>query len=165
MLVRVPAPRYKVGKGLSVDEVKRLLKAAEGHRLHPLYLVAATMGLRRGELLGLRWVDLDLDRGTWRPDKTAQRVGGKLRLQDTKTEDSDGVLPLPEVTWLTLSTTRSDRRPSAPASATGGRITGSCSRPRSARLWSRATSTVTSTVSGDAPGCRMSGYMIFGTRW
>jgi integrase len=102
MLVRVQAPRYKVGKGLSVDQVKTLLKAAEGHRLHPLYLVAATMGLRRGELLGLRWVDLDLDRGTWRPDKTAQRVGGKLRLQDTKTEDSDSVLPLPEVTWLTL---------------------------------------------------------------
>jgi integrase len=102
MLVKVKAPRYKVGKGLTVDQVRLLLRAAEGHRLHPLYVVAATMGLRRGELLGLRWADLDLDRGTWLPDKTTQRIAGALVLQDTKTEDSDGVLPLPELTWVTL---------------------------------------------------------------
>jgi hypothetical protein len=30
------------------------------------------------------------------------RVAGELRLQDTKTEESDSVLPLPEVTWVTL---------------------------------------------------------------
>ena len=102
MLVRVPAPRYKVGKGLTVDQVRTLLAAAEGHRLYPLYVVAATMGLRRGELLRMRWPDLDLDRGAWTPDKTIQRVGGKLVMQDTKTEDSDGALPLPELTWVTL---------------------------------------------------------------
>jgi integrase len=101
-LVQVPAPRYKVGKGLTVDQVRALLKAAEGHRLYPLYLVAATMGLRRGELLGMRWADLDLDRGTWTPDKTVQRVGGELVMQDTKSDDSDNVLPLPEITWITL---------------------------------------------------------------
>ncbi|MGI5237007.1 tyrosine-type recombinase/integrase [Dactylosporangium sp. CA-139066] len=102
MLVKVKAPRYKVGRGLSVDQVRTLLKTVEGHRLYPLYVVAATMGLRRGELLGLRWADLDLNRGTWLPDKTAQRVAGGLVLQDTKTEGSDGLLPLPELTWLTL---------------------------------------------------------------
>ena len=64
--------------------------------------VRTPAGSRRGELLGLRWVDLDLDRGTWRPAKQVQRVAGELRLRETKTEDSDGVLPLPEVTWLTL---------------------------------------------------------------
>jgi integrase len=101
-LVRVPAPRYKVGKGLTVDQVRTLLRAADGHRPYPLYLVAATMGLRRGELLGMRWQDLGLDAGTLRTEKTVQRVGGELRLQDTKTEESDSVLPLPEVTWVTL---------------------------------------------------------------
>ncbi|MFY1696329.1 MULTISPECIES: hypothetical protein [unclassified Solwaraspora] len=44
----------KVGKGLSVEQVRGLLKAAEGHLLYALYVVAATMGFRRGELLGLR---------------------------------------------------------------------------------------------------------------
>lgn len=101
-LVRVPSPRYKVGKGLSVEQVRKLLDAAEGHRLHPLYVVAATLGLRRGELLGLRWSDLDLDTGTAAIGQTVQRAGGKLQLQDTKTEDSDSVLPLPDWTWLVL---------------------------------------------------------------
>jgi len=101
-LVRVPSPRYKVGKGLSVDQVRQLLHAAEGHRLHPLFVVAATMGLRRGELIGLRWADIDLDRGTLRVQQTVQRVAGTLYLLDAKTEDSEGVLPLPEWTWLAL---------------------------------------------------------------
>ncbi|MEU0150339.1 tyrosine-type recombinase/integrase [Micromonospora fulviviridis] len=101
-LVRVPSPRYRVGKGLSVDQVRKLLAAAEGHRLYPLYIVAATLGLRRGELLGLRWSDLDLDSGTAAIGQTVQRAGGKLRLQDTKTEDSDSLLPLPDWTWLVL---------------------------------------------------------------
>jgi integrase len=101
-LVRIPSPRYKVGKGLSVDQVRKLLATAQGHRLHPLWVVAATMGLRRGELLGLRWSDVDLDDGTLRVHQTVQRVAGQLHLLDAKTEDSEAVLPLPEVTWLTL---------------------------------------------------------------
>lgn len=101
-LVRVTSPRYKVGKGLSVDQVKALLRAVKNHRLYALYVVAATMGLRRGELLGLRWVDLDLDEGTLRVEKTVQRSGGELRIQDTKTESSEGVLPLPEMTRQAL---------------------------------------------------------------
>jgi integrase len=65
-------------------------------------IVAATMGLRRGELLGLRWVDLDLAKGTLRIEKTVQRAGGKLHIQDAKTESSESVLPLPEITRRTL---------------------------------------------------------------
>lgn len=101
-LVRVPSPRYKVGKGLSVEQVRKILDASTGHRLHALYIVAATMGLRRGELVGLRWSDLDLDEGTLRVQQTVQRVAGKLHVLDAKTEDSEAMLPLPEVTWLTL---------------------------------------------------------------
>ncbi|MGN9808903.1 site-specific integrase [Micromonospora sp. BQ11] len=93
-------PRYRVGKGLSVEQVRKLLAASEGHRLHALYLVAATLGLRRGELLGLRWSELDT--GTAAIGQTVQRAGGKLHLQDTKTEDSDSVLPLPDWTWVAL---------------------------------------------------------------
>ncbi|MEV4534661.1 tyrosine-type recombinase/integrase [Asanoa sp. NPDC049518] len=101
-LVRVPSPRYRVGKGLTVDQARAVLAAAEGHRLYALYVVAATMGLRRGELLGLRWSDLDLDEGTMTIAQTVQRVGGVLLLQGTKTEDSESVLPLPEWTWIVL---------------------------------------------------------------
>ena len=37
------------------------LRAASSHRLHTLYVLALYLGLRRGELLGLRWEDVDLD--------------------------------------------------------------------------------------------------------
>jgi integrase len=49
---------------LSPDQVKALLEAASESRLEALYVVAVRTGLRRGELLGLRWDDIDLDAGT-----------------------------------------------------------------------------------------------------
>ena len=41
-----------------------MLEAASGNRFEALYVVAIHTGLRRGELLGLRWTDVDLDAGT-----------------------------------------------------------------------------------------------------
>ncbi|MFD0783599.1 tyrosine-type recombinase/integrase [Micromonospora azadirachtae] len=51
-------------RALGVDEAKRLLDALRGHRLEALYVCALTVGLRRGELLGLAWSDIDFDAGT-----------------------------------------------------------------------------------------------------
>ena len=45
---------------LNPEEARRLLKAARGDRLEALFLVALTCGLRQGELLALRWEDVDL---------------------------------------------------------------------------------------------------------
>ncbi|MEU1809368.1 tyrosine-type recombinase/integrase [Micromonospora aurantiaca (nom. illeg.)] len=47
-------------------------------------------------------VGVDLDQGTLRVQQTVQRVAGTLHVLDAKTEDSEAVLPLPEVTWLSL---------------------------------------------------------------
>jgi integrase len=44
--------------------VRTLLDTVSGDRLEALYVVAVTAGLRRGELQGLRWDDLDLEAGT-----------------------------------------------------------------------------------------------------
>ncbi len=101
-LVKIPTPRYKVGKGLSVKETKRLLAAAEDTRLYAVYVLAATLGLRRGELLGLRWQDVDFGEETLQPLKTLQRVDGELVLDDTKTEASDSTIPLPAITKRAL---------------------------------------------------------------
>lgn len=57
------------GKTLSIEEAKRFLEAARGNRLEALYVLAVTCGLRQGELLGLGWEDVNLERGTvfvWR---------------------------------------------------------------------------------------------------
>jgi integrase len=101
-LVQIPAPRYKIGKGLPVSDVKRILAEAQRTRLYALYVLAATLGFRRGELLGLRWSDLDLNLGTIASIKTVQRVKGRLLMDDTKTEDSDNTVPLPKITKRVL---------------------------------------------------------------
>ncbi|MFH8374762.1 tyrosine-type recombinase/integrase [Streptomyces cyaneofuscatus] len=47
----------------TVDEVKRLLVAADKRRNSARWAVALALGLRQGEALGLKWVDVDLERG------------------------------------------------------------------------------------------------------
>jgi integrase len=66
-------------EALSPEEARAFLDAARGDRLEALYVVAITVGLRRGELLGLRWTDLDLgEAGT-----PTLRVGRQLqRMRD-----------------------------------------------------------------------------------
>jgi integrase len=49
---------------LNPSQVAALLSAATGSRLEALYVVAIHTGLRRGEMLGLRWEDVDLGAGT-----------------------------------------------------------------------------------------------------
>ncbi len=52
-----PVPRQR-RPDLSVADAKRLLKVIAGERLEALYVLALTTGLRRGELLALRWDDI-----------------------------------------------------------------------------------------------------------
>ena len=72
---------------LTADEVRRLLQAARGDRLEALYVLAVTTGLRRGELLALRWSDVDLEARTLAVRGTLQREGG-LRRAEPKTPRS-----------------------------------------------------------------------------
>jgi len=64
----VDPPRLKRGeiRPLDREQTRALLQAAEGDRLHALYVVAVTAGLRPGEMLALRWSDVDLEAGTLR---------------------------------------------------------------------------------------------------
>jgi integrase len=106
-LVRVTAPKYTVNRGLSLTQARRVLRAAKTGRLYALYVLALCLGLRRGELLGLRWEDIDLDAGTLEVVQTLQRVGGALRFVRPKTEDSARTIPLPP---LCIDALREHRR-------------------------------------------------------
>ena len=64
-------------EALLPEEVRAFFEAAQEDRLEALYVVAVTVGLRRGELLGLRWTDLKLD------GEPKLRVGRQLqRMRD-----------------------------------------------------------------------------------
>ena len=86
-------PRFKAW---TADEAKQFLRSApRTHRWYALYAMALMLGLRRGELLGLRWSDVDFDRATVRVRHALHRVNGALELGQVKTDGSARVLPLP----------------------------------------------------------------------
>ncbi len=68
--VKPPQPRREEIQPLSREQVRTFLQAVSGDRLEALYVLAITAGLRRGELLGLKWEDLDLDAGTLQVRRT-----------------------------------------------------------------------------------------------
>jgi integrase len=65
-----------------------LLEAASGDRLEALYVLAIHTGMREGELLGLMWEDVDLERGVLRLRRALVREGGKVTLGHLKTPKS-----------------------------------------------------------------------------
>lgn len=81
---------------LTLEQARALLTAARGDRLETLYSVALALGLRRGEALGLRWSDIDLEAGTLTVSEQLQRIDGHLVFCPPKTEESRRTLPLPQ---------------------------------------------------------------------
>lgn len=65
-----PRSRKKEIRTLSPEETRRLLNEARGERFEALYVLAVTTGMRQGELLGLRWDDVDLSEGVVRVNRT-----------------------------------------------------------------------------------------------
>jgi integrase len=61
--VKAPQPRSEEIRPLDREQVRAFLEAVSGDRLEALYVVAITAGVRAGELLGLKWEDVDLEAG------------------------------------------------------------------------------------------------------
>jgi integrase len=96
-LVSPPRMQKKEMQVFTPEQGKAFLESVKGHRLEALFWVALMLGLRRGEILGLHWSDIDLDAGTLRVNQALQRVNGQLLLSEPKTEKSRRALPLPSV--------------------------------------------------------------------
>lgn len=82
---RVPAPEIRP---FSLDEARRFLSAAEGDRYHALYVLGLTSGARWGELAGLFWSDLDLERRTMHIQRSLVNARGGLAFDTPKTKGS-----------------------------------------------------------------------------
>ncbi|KAB8181891.1 hypothetical protein [Microbispora catharanthi] len=61
-------------QALTLDEARQFLRQARKGRFYAVYAVALGVGVRRGEALGLRWDDVDLDKPgrSWRSSATAR---------------------------------------------------------------------------------------------
>jgi integrase len=69
---------------LDAEQTRTLLDAARTEPLGSLYVVAVTSGLRIGELLALRWMDVDLEQGVMRVSRTLSRAKGGPRFTTPK---------------------------------------------------------------------------------
>jgi integrase len=98
---------------------QQLLDAAAGHRLETLFTVALGLGLREGEVLGLRWTDINFAQHTLRVSQTVQRIKGALVVAAPKTERSIRLLPLP--LFVERSLARHAERQNAEVSDAGER--------------------------------------------
>jgi integrase len=78
--VKSPRPEKPEIHPLSPEQARAFLEAAKGDRFEALYVLALHCGLREGELLGLKWADVDLETGTLQVRRTLSetRTGHKF---------------------------------------------------------------------------------------
>jgi integrase len=88
----------------SAEEARAFLTAVRGHPQEALFVLALTMGLRKSEILALRWGDINFDRHTVRVAHSLYRK----ELGPTKTKGSAAVLPMPAVAEDALRRHRGD---------------------------------------------------------
>ena len=90
-----PRVTRKEMKVLDEAQSAAMLHAAEGTDLHMPLLLALGTGMRRSELLGLRWDDVDLEAGTATVNQGLQEAGGQLIVTAPKTVKSRRAVTLP----------------------------------------------------------------------
>ena len=92
---RLPPIKGREMQVLTHEEIQRFLIQAKAEGMYELFLLDLTTGMRRGELLALRWDDLDFDTGKLRIDKQICPVGGKLIISEPKTKAANRTIILP----------------------------------------------------------------------
>jgi len=77
-------PRKKEINPLNLEQAKAFLEAARGDRYEALYVLAVHYGLRQGELLGLKWADLDMNAGVLQVRRTMSEARDGRIEEETK---------------------------------------------------------------------------------
>jgi integrase len=96
------ASRKSVVHAWTAEQLRRFLEEIASHRLHPAFYLAANSGMRRGEVLGLRWRDVDLNRSRLSVQQALVNIAYELELADVKTSTSRRTIDLDERTIAVL---------------------------------------------------------------
>lgn len=94
-VISPPKARRTKVRILTADEIADALAKFQGHALYSLAVFDLATGLRRGELVGLGFADLDLDAGTVRVCRAVEETAAGLRIKEPKTEKGWRTLSLP----------------------------------------------------------------------
>ena len=91
---------------LPVEQLASFLREAKESGVFELYYVELATGLRKGELLGLKWEDIDLEKGDLRVKRQIARINGEVVEAPLKTKNAYRALPLAEDTIQVLKQQR-----------------------------------------------------------
>ncbi len=89
-----PIPVKKEFKSMTVAQLKLFIEELEGSPYYELLYTSLFTGLRRSEILALRWQDIDLQNGYLTVCRVLHRIKGKFIFWDTKTEKSKATISL-----------------------------------------------------------------------
>jgi integrase len=106
-LIPAPAGERREVEILNVDTITAMLDALRGHGLEPLAVTALFTGARLGELLALRWPDIDFTKSVLRIERSleqTQQTG--IRAKDPKTRAGRRTIPLPSTAIAQLQAHR-----------------------------------------------------------
>lgn len=97
---------HREKQSMTVAQVTKLFAAAADSRDEAAIVLLVTLGLRRGELLGLQWSDVNVKASTIRISRALKRTRSGLEASGTKTERSERTLHLPPMAAQALRTHR-----------------------------------------------------------
>ena len=120
----LPKTEHREMKTLPMEQLQSFLREAKDSGVFALYYLELATGLRRGELLGLKWEDIDLEHGDLRVRRQIARINGKVVEAPLKTKNAYRTLPLAEDT-ISILNGQKKKVGSSPwvfPSATGGPI-------------------------------------------
>jgi integrase len=86
------------------NEIQIVLRKLRGRSIYMIAALALSTGMRRGELLGLRWQDIDLNSGTLRVVQSLEQTKAGLRFKAPKTKHGRRTITLPPSTVAELRT-------------------------------------------------------------
>jgi integrase len=95
---------------LSEDQTRMLLHGLRDDFLYLSVLILLTTGMRRGELLAVRWRDLDLDAGTLMVEQSLEQTKTGMRFKSPKTKHGRRTITLPAITVAKLGRHRKARQ-------------------------------------------------------
>lgn len=75
-------------KTLNADQLQSFFREAKESGVYEMYYIELATGLRRGELLGLKWEDIDLENGTIHVRRQVARINGEIVEAPLKTKNS-----------------------------------------------------------------------------
>jgi integrase len=104
--IKRPSAKRKPIRPFTIEEVKLILEATKGDRLNAMYVLAATTGMRQGELFGLQWQDIDLERLEIRISRQVKDYRGSVIIKEPKTAAGIRTISITETTAAALSARR-----------------------------------------------------------